>query len=657
MPPMALPDGFLDSIRARLTLSDVVGRKVVWDRRKSTPSKGDFWAPCPFHRERTPSFHVDDRKGVYYCFGCQAKGDLIGFVRETENLSFIEAVERLAAEAGLEMPQDRADPRAAERRDRRDRLVEAMEEAVRLYRRAFASPAGQAARDYAAGRGLDAAVLERFEIGHAPDSRTHLTAHFEARGRLEDAIAAGLAIRPEDGGAPYDRFRNRLMFPIRDGRGRCIAFGGRALSPAARAKYLNSPETDLFHKGRVLFNEGPARAAAAKTGRLIMAEGYMDVIALSAAGFAEAVAPLGTAITAEQLALAWRIAPEPVIALDGDAAGLRAAHALIDLALPSLAPGRSLAFCLMPEGQDPDDLIRAGGPGAMAAALERALPLVELLWRRETDGQPLDTPERRAALDARLRAALGRIADPSVRAHYAADLRRRRAALFRPRPQGGTVASGGGRGWTPRWQAPAGPMPDTRRSWLATAPDAAAVNGREAAILMLACAHPRAAAALEAEIEELPLTTPRLEALRAALLAALAAGEDPVTAARRDLGEDPVETLGRLAQVRALTQSGRTRSPEEARALIGEMIARHRALHGAREELSEAAREIADAEGEDWTHRVREAGCLPLSVDLGALKRGAEDTPQRADAVHRMLADAETGVYRKKKPRSPPSNR
>ncbi|MEO1460271.1 MAG: DNA primase, partial [Pseudomonadota bacterium] len=408
---MRFNPAFLDDLRSRLTLSDVVGRKVTWDRRKSAPARGDFWAPCPFHQEKTASFHVDDRKGFYHCFGCQAKGDLFRFVQETENIGFAEAVERLAAEAGLALPEEARDPAAAAARDRRSRLYDVMEEAVRAFGRGFRGAEGAGARAYADRRGLSAETLKRFELGYAPASRGFLAGYFRERGELEEAVAAGLLIAPEGGGAPYDRFRDRLMFPIRDPQGRCIAFGGRALSADAQAKYLNSPETELFSKGRVLYNHGPARSAAGRLGGLIVAEGYMDVIALAAAGFEHALAPLGTAITEEQLALLWRVTDEPVIALDGDKAGLRAAHRLIDLALPKLAPGRSLRFCLMPEGQDPDDLIRAGGPEAMEEALAAALPLVELLWRREVAAGPLDTPERRAGFDKRLRAALERIPD------------------------------------------------------------------------------------------------------------------------------------------------------------------------------------------------------------------------------------------------------
>ena len=367
---MSLPPGFLDDLRARVPISRIVGRRVTWDLRKSNQAKGDWWAPCPFHSEKTASFHVDDQKGFYYCFGCHAKGDAVGFLREAEGMGFLDAVAVLASEAGVPMPE--RSPREQAQTDRRAELVEVMDRALRWFRLQLQTGAGAAARDYLAGRGLDAATLDRFEIGFAPDLRQGLLRHLTEAGVPEaQAVAAGLAIKPDDRGAAYDRFRGRIIFPIRDARGRCISFGGRAMDPNARAKYLNGPETDLFDKGRTLYNLGPARSAVAKGQPLVVAEGYMDVIALVRAGIEGAVAPLGTAITEEQLRLMWRVSPEPVIALDGDAAGLRAAMRLIDLALPLTGPGQALRFALLPPGQDPDDLIRAGGPAAMRAVRSR----------------------------------------------------------------------------------------------------------------------------------------------------------------------------------------------------------------------------------------------------------------------------------------------
>jgi DNA primase len=646
---MSLPPGFLDELRNRLTLSDVVGRKVIWDRRKTNQARGDYWAPCPFHQEKTPSFHVDDRKGFYYCFGCHAKGDAITFMKEIENVSFIEAVEILARDAGMQMPELRHDPGAAERKDRLTRLAEVMEQAVQLYGLAFRSAAGQTARDYAARRGLSAEILKRFEIGYAPDARHHQTQIFRERGVLEEAIAAGLLIKPEDGGAPYDRFRGRLMFPIRDVRGRCIAFGGRALDPNAQAKYLNSPETELFHKGRTLYNHGPAREAAGRAGSLIVAEGYMDVIALAAAGFDHAVAPLGTAITEEQLALLWRMADEPVIALDGDEAGLRAAERLVDLALPMLAPGKSLRFCVLPEGRDPDDLIKAEGPGAMRRALEVAKPLVEMLWLRETSREPLDTPERRAALDQRLRAALGRIADASVRNHYDAAIRDRRNALFRPQRPAGAKPSGrpgmrkGGSAF------PARPMAETRKSELARAGGAGRVADariREAGIFLIACHNPDALAPVEDALEEMIVRTAEFVPVRDAILAALAEGADLVETVRTRTGLDPLEVFGRLPQARAHPMARPNQPPERVVEVLIEAIGRHQASLAFDAELAEAARDLPEAEGEDWTWRVKQAGhLLHEAARLGSADRNDAEG-QTVSEIQRML---DNKVYKAKK--------
>ena len=392
---MTLPPGFLDELRNRVSIAQVAGRKVVWDTRKSNQAKGDFWAPCPFHQEKTASFHVDDRKGYYYCFGCQAKGNVIGFVKESENVSFMEAVEILAREAGMQMPA--RDPQAQQKADRHTKLAEVMNTAVRFFRLQLSSSAGAGARAYLEGRRLTPETLDQFQIGFAPDGWQNLWDHLTHKGVAEDMIlATGLAKPSATGKRPYDTFRNRIMFPIQDARGRTIAFGGRAMDPGDAAKYLNSPETELFDKGRTLYNLAPARAAAGKGQPLIVAEGYMDVIALSQAGFHAALAPLGTAVTEHQLQMLWRITGEPIIALDGDKAGINAAYRVVDLALPLLAAGRALRFALMPEGKDPDDVLREGGPTAMQRLLGSTVSPVDLLWQREVEGKVFDSPERQS---------------------------------------------------------------------------------------------------------------------------------------------------------------------------------------------------------------------------------------------------------------------
>jgi len=635
---MSLPPGFLDELRTRTTLSHVVGRKVVWDLRKSNQAKGDFWAPCPFHQEKSASFHVDDRKGFYYCFGCQAKGDALSFLRETESMSFIEAVEALAREAGMTMPA--ADPAAARRADRRGDLARVMDEAVRHYRLQLKTQGGAAARDYLARRRLDAAAQDRFEIGFAPDSRQGLYKALTGRGIAADLlVAAGLCAEPEGGGAPYDRFRDRIIFPIRDARGRCTGLGGRAMDPNARAKYLNSPETELFDKGRSLYNHGPAREAAAKGQTLIVAEGYMDVIALVGAGFAAAVAPLGTAITEQQLRLIWAIHPEPVIMLDGDRAGIGAAMRLVDLALPLIEAGQGLRFVILPEGMDPDDLIGTRGREAMAALVAAAEPMVTLLWRRVTEGRILDSPERKAAFDKSLRAVIGRISAPSIRAHYGAEVRRLRWQLFGGRAEAGRGNGSAGRGAGVGRRAasfgPGGakrdrsgrgriadtaePLPGTRASLLAAAPDPGVEDYlREAMILAVVITHPALVAAFEDRIGALDMRDPGHARLRHEVLsAALAAGsgaalDDPAAvAAFRDrldgAAAADLEKLMRLAHVRIAPPVLRGEDPEFARLCLAEELARLEARRGIAAEVRDAVEDIGGLADEGLTWRLGQA--------------------------------------------------
>jgi DNA primase len=447
---MRFPPNLLDDIRARIPISQVVGRRVSWDKRKSNPGRGDFWACCPFHGEKTPSFHAEDRKGRYHCFGCGVSGDHFTFLVEQEGLSFPDAVTQLAAEAGVALPE--RDAASEKREEQRASLHEVLEKATKFFEASLQAPEGAKARAYLRERELTAEFQKRFRIGYATPSRNALKEHLAGAGiSQEQMIEAGLLIAGEDIPVSYDRFRDRVMFPIADFRGKIIAFGGRALSPDAQAKYLNSPETPLFSKSRVLYNGQSARAATRKGGHVVVVEGYIDVIACVAAGFEATVAPLGTALTEDQLGLLWQMADEPILCFDGDAAGLKAAYRAIDTALPHLKPGKSLKFALLPEGQDPDDLIRKEGPESLRRSFEAAKPLVEMLWARETQGQDLSTPERRAGVEQALRAAVALIGDGGVRHHYETAIRERAANAFSPRlparrPYAGRALARGGRG-------------------------------------------------------------------------------------------------------------------------------------------------------------------------------------------------------------------
>ncbi|MEM6372860.1 MAG: DNA primase [Pseudomonadota bacterium] len=620
---MSLPPGFLDELRTRLSLGQVVGRKVMWDARKSNQGKGDLWAPCPFHHEKTASFHVDDRKGYYYCFGCHAKGDAISFVRETENVGFMEAVEILAGEAGLQMPE--RDPRAKEKQDRRSLLADVMEQAVQHFRLQLKTGAAAQAREYLERRGLNAAAQDRWEIGFAPDAWQGLWDVLKAKGIEDDLIlGAGLAKPSQKGGKPYDTFRGRIMFPIRDARGRCTAFGGRAMDPNDNAKYLNSPETELFDKGRSLYNHGPARTAAGKGQPLIVAEGYMDVIALAEHGFGASVAPLGTAITEHQLAMLWRVADEPIIALDGDTAGLRAAMRLIDLALPLLAAGKSLRFALMPDGQDPDDLLKAQGAGALQSLLDDAIPMVRLLWQRETEGRVFDSPERKAALDKALRDKIKLIEDPSIRQHYGQEIKDLRWELFRAkrspagRPAGGTRTNRG-------WQAPPTPMPSTKSSALVAGGAQAADHLREAVILAALIATPAVAEEFESGLDSLSCVDSDHAALRDLILRYGSLGKEVLH--EKILSALGQETLDNLMTSRHVALIPCIRTPGDSdmvRMTVAEELAKLSAVKGLDAEIADAVQDLEGVADEGVTWRLGQAAAAAAN----ATRTGKEDNAE-----------------------------
>ena len=614
---MSLPPGFLDELRTRLSLSQVVGRKVMWDPRKSNQGKGDMWAPCPFHQEKTASFHVDDRKGYYYCFGCHAKGDAITFVRETENVSFMEAVEILAGEAGMQMPE--RDPQAQEKADRRTLLAEVMEQAVQFFRLQLRTGAAAEARAYLDRRGLSVEAQELWEIGFAPDAWQAMWDHLRGKSVDEELIlGAGLAKPSQKGGKPYDTFRNRIIFPIRDARGRAIAFGGRAMDPGDNAKYLNSPETELFDKGRSLFNHGRAREAAGKGQPLVVAEGYMDVIALSEAGFNATVAPLGTAVTEHQLQMLWRVADEPIIALDGDTAGLRAAMRVIDLALPLLEAGKSLRFAIMPEGMDPDDLIRASGAAAMQDRLDQAQPMVRLLWQREIEGRVFDSPERKAALDKALREKIMLIRDPSLRSHYGQEINQLRRTLFAP-PR---------TGWDGRKQraAPAAALPGTRASLLATSDCSVETQLREAVILSILVTSPALLGEFESKLEQMACSQPDTTALRDLLLRQSqgVARETLHDTIAQALGPDALENLLNRRHVAVVPCLRKPDDTELARMTLTEEFAKLHAQSGLHAELSEAAEDVGDLQDEALTWRLSQAA----DAKNRAMRSQFEDTAE-----------------------------
>jgi DNA primase len=534
---------FLDELRARLPVSEVVGKRVKLKRA------GREWKGLsPFQQEKTPSFTVNDQKGFYHDFSSGRHGDIIGFLMETEGVGFTEAVERLAAMAGLPLPA--ATPDAERHEARRKTLYDVMELAAKFFADILASRNGAKARGYLGDRAISPATQLQFRLGYAPPDRFALKEHLGAHGIPADDMAeAGLLVSGDDIPVPYDRFRDRVMFPITDLRGRVIAFGGRALEKDVPAKYLNSPETPLFHKGDNLYNLSTARAAAHNGSTLIVVEGYVDVIAMVTSGFAATVAPLGTALTENQLALLWKMADEPILCFDGDKAGQKAAWRAADLALPHLKPGKSLRFALLPEGQDPDDLARSGGRSAIEEVIGAARGLADMIWSREIEGGSFATPERRAALEARIGELTNGIRDEVLRRHYRQHMEERLQRTFAPESARGFASRGGesGRRFQPRppgspsrfaarngrgqGMSTAGPALG-RGPYQAASPQLAvspimrgqrsAISRREALILLSLINHPWLLHEHLEQVAALELAHPEAHKLRAGIIAAFA---------------------------------------------------------------------------------------------------------------------------------------
>lgn len=603
---MSLSPQFLDELRSRTLISGVIGRKV-----KLTRAGREWKACCPFHNEKTPSFTINDEKGFYHCFGCGAHGDVIRFLTEAQGLPFIDAVKELADAAGLEVPA--SDPRAQQRAERAKDLYDVMEAASHWFEEQLGGLEGAEARAYLERRGITDATRRRFNFGFAPDSRSKMKVALRDLGP-DKLVEAGLLIAPEDGKEPYDRFRGRLMIPIRDQRGRVIAFGGRIMG-AGEPKYLNSPETPLFDKGRTLYNLDKAGPASRAAGRVILVEGYMDVIALDQAGIRETVAPLGTAVTEGQLERIWRLGAAPILCFDGDSAGQKAAIRAALRALPHVGPGRSLSFATLPTGQDPDDLVREKGRSSLEALLEQAQPLVERLWLHESSAEPLTTPEQRAGLRRRLLDHVSTIGDADVREQYKHELMERFSALtrpqrqFTPRPQQtGQWKKGGS--FKPGRFTPQQPLSDAAKSVGKAGLDAQ--TGR--AILAGLLRFPQLIASHSEALLGLPLRDKKASRLRELLLdSVMEHGEldqEGLNTILADKGAAPlVEELG-LKQGLAFSFTRRDADPERARrdlVLVIETLAARPGLDAAMEAATARLKERGDEAAFQEQQRLRAA--------------------------------------------------
>ena len=644
---MNLSTAFLDELRSRTSIMQVVGRKVTWDRKKSNQGKGDMWAPCPFHQEKTASFHVDDQKGFYYCFGCHAKGDSISFIKETENLSFIEAVEILASEAGLQLPK--ADRGSQQKNDKRAELVKVMELAVNIFKDQLTSINATNARAYLKSRGITQESIDRFEIGYSLDGYKSLFSLLKKNNISEELmVEAGLCLKSADGRGLNDRFRDRIMYPIRDRRGHCIAFGGRAMNQKAKAKYLNSPETLLFDKGNTLYNHKLARQSFGNNAVLLVVEGYMDVISMDSHGFKATVSTLGTAITEKQLALFWQISAEPIVALDGDAAGTRAAYRLIDIALPFLEAQKSIRFCLMPENQDPDDVLRLSGTSKMTELIEGSTPLINLIWKRETEGKIFDSPERRALLDKSLRAIINQIKDRELRKHYGSEFASLRSNLFF-QPKGYQLRNSNKK--YPYKDDSKGTVSlNTKKSMIVTSEDME-VRLREALLLVVIISNPRF---ISEFVKELELIDFRLEEHKKILSTVLGVyyqenNQDIEEILKEKIGTHNVSKIFDLKHLRIAPAMLPKASDDTIRqTIIGEITKIH-ARQGIEREIKEAVEDLKGATDESLTWRVSRAA--EANDSANKLQKGVSESELDN---HKSLSDGlqaliDNQVWKKKK--------
>jgi DNA primase len=588
---MTFPAQFLDEIRARVPLEGVISRRVRLTRRGR-----ELTGLCPFHNEKTPSFTVSEEKGFFHCFGCGAHGDVIGFVMRDEGLGFPEAIERLASDAGLALPK--REPRNEAREKERVSLYGVMEAATAWFEAELAGQRGAQARRYLETRGLSAETIAEFRLGYAPDSRDALRGAL-IKGGITEAmmLTTGLLIAPDDGGTSYDRFRGRVIFPIADRRGRIIAFGGRALGDL-QPKYLNSPETPLFHKGSVLYGHHFAAGPARKAGRVVAVEGYMDVIAMHQAGINDAVAPLGTALTELQLEALWRLADTPILCFDGDKAGARAAARAVERALPRLGAKRSLAFATLPTGEDPDTVIHDGGPAALLELLDGAAPLSEQLWQGVTGGRPLDTPEARARANKLLSDQVEQIPDRDLRFYFLGHFKR----LLRN--------SGWKQGTGKPFSAQVAEAPVTRGQALGPRRQGAAQR-RECTLLQTLLNFPELVVEQRETLARLRFETPRFAAVVTALLEWAEEGHEngetlPYELAQRGFGGVMDELVGGHARYLDWAANRARADLADARTQLVQAIEMQRRWVEHPSALRDAERALADEMTEDSWERLRE---------------------------------------------------
>ena len=648
---------FLDDLRANTSLSELIGEKVSWDQKKTRSGQGDYWAPCPFHEEKTASFHVDSKKGFYYCFGCHAKGDCFTFLKDFENMSFLDVVIFLAHRSGTPLPTSNI---KIERHNKKElELLDIHQVASNFYATQLKTTSATACREYLQSRGLTSAAIEHFEIGFSPNKASALHDHLKNKNfNLTTMVDSGLCIKPETKKNPFDRFRNRVMFPIKDTRGRVIGFGGRSLDTNARAKYLNSPETPIFSKGKIVYNYNNASKNGKTKTPLIVVEGYMDAVALFQAGFGNVVAPLGTAITEQQLKLIWRLHQEPLILFDGDKAGKNAVQKLLSLALPSLEADKSLRFGMLPVGQDPDEFLKSEGKEGIVTILETAQPAINILWANLTDGLIFDSPERKTALDIKLRQQISKIKNLHLRHHFAEALTEIRKQFFtNPKAYIQNELHYKMRSVKrPHSKQELKPLDSTKNSFLGQSSSKVDTELRlkEGAIVLGAINHPSVAHQLETELSQVRFKFEDLRKIRDAILAELpldngVSNEIFHQNIKKRLQFNAIEKLKKIPHLSVHPFFHVKASDFEASRAIKDAITRYNSLLNFKSEIKLAEDQFSNSTSESVTSRIEKANKTLQKATKGAenqILNNDEITKASSEKLHSMI---EEKIWLKKK--------
>ncbi len=612
---MNISKSFLEDLRSRISLSDLIGEKVSWDEKKSRVGQGDFWAPCPFHDEKTASFHVDANKGFYYCFGCHVKGDCFTFLKEYDNLSFPESVTVLAQRAGIKLPVGNKFQKESEKN--KEILYEINHVASQFFVDQLNKTDANGCQRYIKERGINKLSVTEFGIGFAPKSSNKLCSFLKNKGFETTAIIeSGLCMISENDKEPFDRFRNRLMFPIKDERNKIIAFGGRALDVNAKAKYLNSPETSIFSKGQIIYNYSNARTNIKKGSALLVVEGYMDVIALFQAGFPNAVAPMGTAMTLAQLRLLWRLNREPIILLDGDKAGRNATASVLSLALPFIEANQSLRFGILPVGQDPDDILKSEGIESLRTIMDGALPLIDMLWNNLTENQIYDSPERKASLDLKLNEQIKKIKNSHLRHYFSTAVKEKKQQFFyefKSKSQDQS-AYGSNREKQSQFTTNSGPLIATRHSKLSQKWNNIdiEVQFNEGVILVGAMNHPTVAYELENELSKVNFKYLDLKKIRDAILEEIPISETTSTEEfQRRINDiikfNALQILYKIPHLELHPYLLKTAGDTNAKIAIIDAIRNHNSINQLNKEIEIAKNEITHGATEDLTSRIKNA--------------------------------------------------